>query len=226
MSSRPQSHLRRRLIEEMPLRGFAKTSIRTYSWSISHQSRFYGRSPDGLSDEEVRAYLVHLVEAKNAARDTQNVALAAARFLYLAVLGRDVEALRVARLSPGASRRTPCRPSLGRRSGRPSTEAASDDPLAALRVPPAPHCVARRGLELPNPRPTHPVGEPLRSARPDPELEPDRVRIAPELGRTQGVELFGGSHVHPMVPPTATLDAVIRARSGIKDPRRHPAAHE
>ena len=105
MSSRPQSPLRRRLIEEMTLRGFAKTSIRTYVWSISHLSRFYGRSPDELSDEEVRAYLLHLVEEKKAARGTLSVALAAARCFYGAVLGRDVEALRVAR--PKREKRLP-----------------------------------------------------------------------------------------------------------------------
>lgn len=105
MSSRPQSTLRRRLIEEMTLRGYAATSIRTYVWSISHLSRFYRRSPDELSGEEVRAYLLHLLEEKKAARGTLSVALAAARFFYGAVLGREVDALQVAR--PKRQKRLP-----------------------------------------------------------------------------------------------------------------------
>ena len=48
----------------------------------------YGRSPDRLSDEQLRAYLLHLHRDSPKAASTLNVAVSGLRFFYQRVLHR------------------------------------------------------------------------------------------------------------------------------------------
>ena len=53
MSTTP---LRQRMIENMQLRGLAHKTQKAYVGAVSKLARFYQKSPDLLSSEEVRAY--------------------------------------------------------------------------------------------------------------------------------------------------------------------------
>ena len=55
------SPLRRRMIEDMTVRNLAPTTQRSYLYAVAKFSQYFGRSPDRLGIEDVRAFQVHLV---------------------------------------------------------------------------------------------------------------------------------------------------------------------
>ena len=55
------SPLRRRMIEDMTVRNLSPATQRSYISAVSKFSRYFGRSPDKLELEDVRAFQVHLV---------------------------------------------------------------------------------------------------------------------------------------------------------------------
>jgi len=55
------SPLRRRMIEDMTVRNLSPATQRSYISAVSKLSRYFGRSPDRLELEDVRAFQVHLV---------------------------------------------------------------------------------------------------------------------------------------------------------------------
>jgi site-specific recombinase XerD len=80
--------LRKRLIEDLRLRNYSSGTIRAYVSHVVWLSRFYGRSPDELTEEQVRTYLVHLVQEAQISWSHYNVTVCALRFLYRTTLGR------------------------------------------------------------------------------------------------------------------------------------------
>ena len=55
------SPLRRRMIDDMRLRNLSPATQRSYLHAVTKFSRYFGRSPDRLGLEDVRAFQVHLV---------------------------------------------------------------------------------------------------------------------------------------------------------------------
>ena len=53
--------LRRRLIDDMTVRNLSPATQQSYVYAVAKFSRFFGRSPEQLGIEEVRAYQIHLV---------------------------------------------------------------------------------------------------------------------------------------------------------------------
>ncbi len=54
------SPLRRRMIEDMTIRNLSPATQQSYLYEVSNFSRFFGRSSDRLTLEDVRTYQVHL----------------------------------------------------------------------------------------------------------------------------------------------------------------------
>ena len=80
--------LRCRMIEDMTLAGLAPRSQAIYVKSVRRLAAYYRRSPDELSEEEVRSYLVKLRD-RGVARGTFKVAHYAIQFLYQHTLDCD-----------------------------------------------------------------------------------------------------------------------------------------
>ena len=55
------SPLRRRMIEDMTVRNMSPATQRSYISAVSKFSRYFGRSPDRLTLDDVHAFQVHLV---------------------------------------------------------------------------------------------------------------------------------------------------------------------
>ncbi len=55
------SPLRRRMIDDMMLRNLSSAPQRSYLHAVTKFSRHFGRSPDRLGLEDVRAFQVYLV---------------------------------------------------------------------------------------------------------------------------------------------------------------------
>lgn len=80
--------LRQRMIEEMHLRNYSKHSIAAYVSAVSRLANYYGRRPDRLSREEIRDFLVDLVEEKRVSWPYYQQVLAALRYFYRHVVHR------------------------------------------------------------------------------------------------------------------------------------------
>ena len=80
--------LRKRMIEEMRMRDYSEHTIAAYVSAVYRLAAFYHKSPDELGREEIRAFLVDLVEEKKVAWSYYKQVLAALRYLYRYVLRR------------------------------------------------------------------------------------------------------------------------------------------
>ena len=89
--------LRQRMIEDLRLRGYAERTVEAYTQAVVHLARYFGESPDRLTEEQVRDYLVHLTTVKKVARATHTIALCGIKFFYEQTLGRKWTVLDVAR---------------------------------------------------------------------------------------------------------------------------------
>ena len=87
-TAKPVSTLRRRMIEDMTIRNLSPATQRSYIHAVEGYGRYFGRSPDRLGLEDVRAYQVHLA-GKGIAWATLNQIVCALRFLYGVTLGQD-----------------------------------------------------------------------------------------------------------------------------------------
>ena len=85
----PVSPLRRRMLEDMELRGFSAKTQASYVRAVQGLARFHNRSPEALSDEDIRRYFVHLKCERKLARPTVTIALCGIKFLYESTLRRD-----------------------------------------------------------------------------------------------------------------------------------------
>jgi integrase/recombinase XerD len=79
--------LRQRFIDDLRLRNYAKRTIDTYVSQVAAFARHFGRSPELLGADEVRAYQLHLLE-RRVSWSSFNQAVCALRFLYRTTLGR------------------------------------------------------------------------------------------------------------------------------------------
>ena len=81
------SPLRRRMIEDMTVRNLSPATQRSYLYAVTKFSRYFSRSPDRLSVEDVRAFQVHLVST-GISWPALNQTVCALRFFYGVTLGQ------------------------------------------------------------------------------------------------------------------------------------------
>jgi integrase/recombinase XerD len=81
--------LRQRMLEDMGIRNLAENTQLSYLQQVGAFARHFGRSPDHLGPEEVRAYQVYLVKDRKLAPRSISIATSALRFLYKVTLKRD-----------------------------------------------------------------------------------------------------------------------------------------
>jgi site-specific recombinase XerD len=80
--------LRKRMLNAMVLRGFAQRTQETYLGAVIRMAQHHDCSPDLLSDEQVQAYLLYLLQERHRSRSTVNLISCAMRFLVCDVLGQ------------------------------------------------------------------------------------------------------------------------------------------
>ena len=81
------SPLRRRMIEGMTIRNMSPATQRSYIGAVSKFSRYFGRSPDKLTLDDVHAFQVHLVST-GISWPGLNLIVCALRFFYGVTLGQ------------------------------------------------------------------------------------------------------------------------------------------
>jgi integrase/recombinase XerD len=80
--------LRQRMLEDMQLRGLAARTQESYLGAVQQLALHVHRSPDLLTEDELRQYFLYLRNEKRVAPNTSNVALNAVKFLYVHTLQR------------------------------------------------------------------------------------------------------------------------------------------
>jgi integrase/recombinase XerD len=78
--------LRTKMIEEMKLRNFSPRTEKSYLAAMIGLVKYYRRSPDQLTQEEIRSYLLHL-EKRGLSPSSRNVAISGLKFFYHQMLG-------------------------------------------------------------------------------------------------------------------------------------------
>ncbi|MCA1600578.1 MAG: site-specific integrase [Acidobacteria bacterium] len=117
------SPLQQRMLEDMQLRGLSARTQEAYARAVWQLARHYHRSPEQLSDEELRQYFLYLTNEKKIARSTATIALCGIKFFYEQTLKQEWPTLRFVR--PPAEHKLPVilsREEVGR-------------VLAAVRIP-------------------------------------------------------------------------------------------
>jgi integrase/recombinase XerD len=78
--------LRKRMLEELQLRNLSETTVSAYLGAVTRFARHFGKSPEQLRPEQVRQYLLHLINDKKDTWNTIQVYRGALKFLYVRVL--------------------------------------------------------------------------------------------------------------------------------------------
>jgi len=89
------SALRDRMIRDMTVRGFSPRTHEAHVQQVVGLARYYHRSPDQLSADEVPAYIALLFRERKRSWSTCAQAAHAFRFLYHVTLGREKTAFHV-----------------------------------------------------------------------------------------------------------------------------------
>ena len=82
------THLRKRMLEELQRRNYSPATIRPYLYAVEDFARYFGKSPDKLSQEHLRQYQLHLINDRKLTVKTIVGRISALRFFFVKVLRR------------------------------------------------------------------------------------------------------------------------------------------
>ena len=83
--------LRDRMERDLKLAGYSPSTVRIYLHYARDFATHYQRSPAEMGDEEVRSYLLHLIEERKLSHNTYRGSYSALKFLYRHTLHRPME---------------------------------------------------------------------------------------------------------------------------------------
>ena len=81
--------LRAKYIRDLVIRGRSKHTQQAYIRYVCDLARYYRRSPELISYEEVTDWVYHLIKERQLSASSVNIAVSAVRFLYAVTLGRQ-----------------------------------------------------------------------------------------------------------------------------------------
>jgi integrase/recombinase XerD len=82
------TELRRRMMEDMQLHGYAPKTQQCYVGTVKALAKYHRRSPDQLNEEDLRQFFLYLINEKKASRSNVTIHLSGIRFFYEKTLGR------------------------------------------------------------------------------------------------------------------------------------------
>lgn len=88
-----------KLVDDLRLAGLAKRTVYGYVRAVRKLADFHQKSPDIISENEVRAYLLHVIVELEAASGTQSVILSGLKFFYRTTLPRVWKVLEQTKLN-------------------------------------------------------------------------------------------------------------------------------
>jgi len=94
------SELRKRMTECLQLRGLAERTQEAYTRAVRQLAAHYHKSPDQISEAELRQYFLYLKNVKHYSRNTMTVAICGIRFFYEQTLNRNWAIFGIVRPAP------------------------------------------------------------------------------------------------------------------------------
>src|SRR5260370_27323795 len=85
-NGRPVTPLRAKYIRDLVIRGRSKHTQEAYIRYVRDLARYYRRSPELISYEEVAGWLYHLIKERQLSASSVNIAVSAVPFLYAVTL--------------------------------------------------------------------------------------------------------------------------------------------
>jgi site-specific recombinase XerD len=89
--------LRQRMLEDMQLRAFSARTQEAYVYAVHRLAQHFHKSPDLITDEELRQYFLHLTQVQHYARATVTIALCGIKFFVEHTLGKTFTSLALMR---------------------------------------------------------------------------------------------------------------------------------
>lgn len=80
------SELRRRMLEDMQLHGYTQGTQNVYAHAVEALAQYHGRSPDQLTEEQVRQFFLHLINRKRVSEGTLRTYRGGIQFFYATTL--------------------------------------------------------------------------------------------------------------------------------------------
>ncbi len=91
------SVLRTRFVQDMQLHGFSPKTQACHVDAVRGLAKFYNKSPDLVTEEELRSYFLHLRLERKVARATATIALCGIKFFFQNTVRRDWTSLKLLR---------------------------------------------------------------------------------------------------------------------------------
>ena len=91
------TELRRRMLEDMQLRGLAKNTQQSYMDCVKALAKHYNRRPDQLSEDEIRNFFLYLIKNKRLRENTIRIYVYGIKFFFEKTLGRQWPVLNLIR---------------------------------------------------------------------------------------------------------------------------------
>ena len=89
--------LRKRMIEDLQLKGMGERTQQMYVRAVRQLSEHYNKSPDRIKEEELRDYFLYVKNAKKWSRSTSTIAICGIKFFYENTIKRDWTTLSLVR---------------------------------------------------------------------------------------------------------------------------------
>ncbi len=94
------TELRKRMIECLQLRGLAERTQEAYTRAVRQLAAHYHKSPDQITEAELRQYFLFIKNCKHYSRHTMTVAICGIRFFYEQTLNRHWAIFGIVRPAP------------------------------------------------------------------------------------------------------------------------------
>jgi integrase/recombinase XerD len=92
--------LRQRMIECLQLRGLSARTQESYVRAVRQLAEHYHKSPDLISEEELRQYFLYLKNVKHYARNTMTIAIVGIKFFFERTLEKEWTTFNLVRPAP------------------------------------------------------------------------------------------------------------------------------
>ena len=94
------TELRKKMIECLQLRGLSERTQEAYTRAVRQLAEHYHKSPDLITEEELRQYFLHLINVKHYSRNSTTIALCGIRFFFEQTLNRNWSLFNLVRPAP------------------------------------------------------------------------------------------------------------------------------
>lgn len=95
------SKLREQMQMDLDIKGYSPQTKRSYIGQVERFSRYYGKSPDKLGEQEIKEYLHYLIKIRKLSSSHINIAYSALKFFYNTTLHREWDIEKIPRIKNG-----------------------------------------------------------------------------------------------------------------------------